>query len=178
MTPISRPRGHTTVVAPSEPPASYASRLEYFSDSLALLFLGQADRTWRFLALYGAFWNESGTQEYDTWLSVAGFVSTADRWVEFSAEWLAVLKDCGVLLFHAKDFNARRGEYRDWTDAEALACSVRLVDVIVNHAIGSVGISVPGPVLRQQIPPHLKGQIGHPYAVAARTCIVESRSAA
>lgn len=142
---------------------------------LTLLFLGRLDRTRRFLAVYGAFWDESGVNREDPWLTVAGFLSTADRWVEFTADWQEQLQRFEIPMFHASRFNASRAsEYRGWTRKRRVDCSTALVDVILRYAVGSVGISVPGQAIRKAILPAYKGKAGHPYAVAGRLCMVEA----
>lgn len=147
----------------------------YVRDSLTLLFLGQPDRTRRYLAVYGAFWDESGVNKTDPWLTVAGFLSTADGWVDFTSEWQAVLDRFQIPVFHANRFNAPgASEYAGWTQERHVECSKALVDVIVRHVVGSVGISVPGPAFRKAILPRHKGRVGHPYAIASHTCMVEA----
>src|SRR5439155_25195880 len=77
-----------------------------------------------------------------------------------------------IPMFHANRFNAGVGEYAGWTRERRIQCSIALTDVILKHAVGSVGMVVPSQELRNAIPPHLQKRTGHPYAIASRFCII------
>src|SRR5688572_19652048 len=54
---------------------------------------------------------------------VSGFVSTAEKWREFEAEWLALLAEYQIAApFHMTDFEAGRGQYAR-LKTDALACA-------------------------------------------------------
>ncbi len=134
------------------------------------------------MAVYGAFWDESGVNKDDPWLTVAGLLSTTDHWVEFTADWQDQMERLQIPrgVFHASRLHAPGAtEYAGWTLERRRDATTALVDVIQKHVVGSVAISVPGPTFRAEmakVPPksNLRGQVGHPYAIAGRLCMVEA----
>lgn len=47
-------------------------------------------------------------------MTMAGAGSTAEKWGQFEERWSEILKREGVSEFHATDFAAAYGEYKDW----------------------------------------------------------------
>ena len=47
-----------------------------------------------------------------TVMTVAGFVSTVNKWTRFDTEWNAILKSEGIKIFHMTDFVSSEGEFR------------------------------------------------------------------
>lgn len=63
---------------------------------------------------YAAYFDASGKHEGYRVLTIAGAVSPLKKWSRFEKQWNKVLLDEGVTEFHATDFAAGQGEYRDW----------------------------------------------------------------
>src|SRR6266478_9105822 len=61
-----------------------------------------------------AYFDASGKREGYPFLSVAGASSPIEKWILFEKLWLGALRDEGVTEFHATDFAASQGEYKDW----------------------------------------------------------------
>ena len=64
--------------------------------------------------LYTGFFDASGKKDSHASVTVAGAVASARKWYRFEQEWVAVLKSEGVTDFHATDFAASLGEYKQW----------------------------------------------------------------
>ncbi len=64
--------------------------------------------------LSAAYFDASGKQERHSFVTVAGATSPIKKWIRFEGQWRQVLKEEGVSEFHATDFAASEGEYKDW----------------------------------------------------------------
>jgi len=82
-----------------------------------------------------AFYGDESADMNDRVFALAGYVSTADEWDEFSKEWLSVIHNprWPSLLseFKAADCAARRNEFESWSQSACTDLVTRLVDVIV-----------------------------------------------
>src|ERR1700722_12970222 len=96
------------------------------------------------MVLLGYF-DESGTHAGSRAVSVAGYLSTADRWLDFEKEWKQALNEYGLCpgYFHMTDFVARKGIYADWTDDERRDRLANLIDITNRHTLASVGFALP-----------------------------------
>jgi hypothetical protein len=58
--------------------------------------------------MYSAHFDESGTPDkFNRVLTVAGFVSTIQKWARYELQWLKILKDAGLpdgTIFHMNLF--------------------------------------------------------------------------
>jgi hypothetical protein len=63
--------------------------------------------------LYSAYFDASGAKGFP-FITVAGAGSSIEKWIRFEGEWNTVLEAHGVTEFHATDFAASGGEYKEW----------------------------------------------------------------
>ncbi len=88
------------------------------------------------------FYGDDSADMKERLFAVAGYVSTADEWDEFSREWLSVIHDScwptEITEFHATDCENQRGEFETWCKRDCTALVTRLVDVIVNPKYASL----------------------------------------
>jgi len=96
----------------------------------------------RFLGIFTAYLDESGTHEESDVVAVAGFFSVADRWVKFSQEWQAVLDYYCLDYFHMTDFESSQGQFKEWDAQKHKDCLNKLLGIIKENVIGSVGWAV------------------------------------
>jgi hypothetical protein len=80
----------------------------------------------RFVVIFTAYLDESGTHGDGEWVAVAGWLSTPERWAEFEREWLTALSDFGISRFHMVEFAHRKGEFASWSEDERRANFARL----------------------------------------------------
>src|SRR5665213_2319100 len=67
------------------------------------------------MAMYTAFFDASGNHESPAAMFVAGLVASADEWLAFEREWLALLSANGMESpFHMTDFKAGAPPYGEW----------------------------------------------------------------
>ena len=64
--------------------------------------------------LYAAYFDASSDRADFPVLTVAGAVAPVKKWSRFEHQWKAVLAVENVSEFHATDFHASKGEYRNW----------------------------------------------------------------
>lgn len=86
--------------------------------------------------MFVAYFDASGTERNNPVLAVAGFLSGADRWMEFETKWLERLKSDGLTCFHTSDFNACQGEFKSgWKGHENRRVNLiaDLVQIIKDH---------------------------------------------
>jgi hypothetical protein len=136
--------------------------------------LSAGDARGKYLAVYDAYWDESGTGEDDPVLTVAGFLSTPRRWGRFISDWQAALADWELPYFHMSQYVAKGGPYAAWSEAERVERCTRLVDIIVRHCAGSVGLVLPLTVYQGAIRPEVGTYYGGRLGLASHACIVES----
>jgi hypothetical protein len=85
----------------------------------------------RGIAVFGAYFDESGTHQGSPVLVVAGYLSTVEQWVHFDHDWSRFLQDFGIAgFFHMTDFESRWGQYRDWPDEKRHRCIDRITSIL------------------------------------------------
>jgi hypothetical protein len=84
------------------------------------------------LSAFTCYFDASGTQHDQVALAMAGFMSTAEQWLEFEREWKARLLQDGWKYFHRKELNSRKhsGLLED------------LASIIQNYAMRKFGMVV------------------------------------
>jgi hypothetical protein len=144
----------------------------YERESLLLGFpptLAHRDRL--VLALH-AYFDESGTHADSEVVTVAGYISTAEQWELFGEAWRSEMAAYGLEFFHMTDFANRAGAYKDWTEQERRDRLARLIRIINQHAIASVGIAIPLRAFNQIFPKNAKRFVGGAYGLAAAACFL------
>lgn len=65
---------------------------------------------------FSAYFDASGSPDDPQlhYLTVAGFIATADQWSLFDRRWKKILKKYGVTKLHMKEFSHSRGEFVGW----------------------------------------------------------------
>lgn len=77
-----------------------------------------SDRVFVVIALNELYADVSGSKD-KTFVVAGAYVAGQPHWRKFRRAWGAILKDAGVDVFHATDFNLSEGEFVSWKgDAE------------------------------------------------------------
>jgi len=68
------------------------------------------------MGMFTAYFDVSGSPDDPQvhYLTVAGFIATAEQWSIFDRRWKKVLKKYGVTRLHMKEFSHSRGEFVGW----------------------------------------------------------------
>jgi hypothetical protein len=94
--------------------------------------------------MFAAYFDASGQEHEHPYMVVAGFVSNAKDWSEFSDEWKSVLGDYGLKTFHAADCQNFKGEFQPWKGHEGkrLRLWCDLLGIIKKHTFRKFGIGI------------------------------------
>jgi hypothetical protein len=99
-------------------------------------------------------------------LAVAGFLSTAERWLEFEDAWKARLLQVGLKQFHRREIKLRK--YPRLLED--------LVSIIRDHAMRKFGMVVRVAELHRQLPEKEYDEWNlDAYSYAARACAAHVR---
>jgi hypothetical protein len=128
----------------------------------------------RQLSAFGAYWDESGTGKDVSTLTVAGLIASPERWDEFAKDWGAALSEWKLPFFHMVDYCAGQGFYKGWEEPERTTRITRLIDIILDTAVGSVGITIPKALYVDTMPEHLAAYVGGPLGTASYSCMIEA----
>lgn len=139
------------------------------------------------MAIYKAFFDDSGSDEAAPHMIVAGYVAASADWDRLSRIWLRLLREWGVDWFHMKEAEkisgpdgARRNGYGwDWKlRDQRLAILGQVVDSFV---VGAIGCATDRRMWRRYVEPHLgasrqfENELGHPYADAYTGCLAMTK---
>jgi len=75
--------------------------------------------------MLAAYYDESGTHSGAMALSIAGYISTVEKWENFQIEWLKMRDDEGYEYFHMADLESLKGQFsvkKVGTKTEKLPC--------------------------------------------------------
>jgi len=128
--------------------------------------------------LCAAYFDASGKREGYSFLTVAGATSPIKKWIRFEKQWSVVLHDEGVSEFHATNFAASKGEYRDWKGDTArrsafLRRLMRIIKENVNKLfMVTIEMSAWNEVNREYL---LAETLHSPYALAGFTVAAQAR---
>jgi hypothetical protein len=93
---------------------------------------------------FTAYFDGSGSPDEGKAFVVAGYLSSADQWLQFDREWRECLEDEGVSSFHMRDFAPSLREFAAWKDDEPRRKQFlgRLIRITKFHVRKSIGNAV------------------------------------
>jgi hypothetical protein len=123
---------------------------------------------WRkiLLSAFTCYFDASGTQHDQLALAVAGFMSTAESWLEFEGVWKARLHKSGLKYFHRKELNLKNhpGLLED------------LASIIRDYAMRKFGMVVRVRELHSKVPKADYNKFDlNAYSYAGRACAAQVR---
>jgi hypothetical protein len=145
--------------------------VEYVRNALRLAFPSIVAPACRLVVILEGYFDESGTHTGSRTLSLAGYVSTPERWAAFEVEWRAALVDFGLEFWHMASFANQAGQYANWTEETRRARFARLAGIIESHALYSIGVVFATADYEASIPLFVRRQFGGPYGAAAAEMI-------
>jgi len=121
------------------------------------------------------YFDESGTHDQATVTTVAGFISTPERWGEFDEAWRVVLKRWGLSSFHMNEFAHFTGEYEQFRKDEAgRRLLLRfLAAVIKETCLYGCAASV---IRKDHEMLNANNRLGSAYSLAAKGCMALNAS--
>lgn len=104
-------------------------------------------------------------------VTVAGFISTYDKWRKFERDWAQALAAESVTLFHMKEFAHSTGEFRNWRGDEErrrrfLGTLIRILQRRTLKAVAATLLLDHYRALDREL--QMREYVGTPYEVAAQ----------
>jgi len=96
------------------------------------------------IAMMTAAFDASGTEHDQIAIVVAGFISSANDWLDFEKAWTARLKVDGIDYFHMVEFAQSNKQFAGWRDQEARrrALLADLLDIISSRCYRKFGCGI------------------------------------
>src|SRR5690242_13173150 len=95
------------------------------------------------MALYSAYFDDSGHPDNARYLTVAGCVADDQQWVHFEREWLELLSRFNTRIFHAVDFEQGKAPFDRLTETERSEFLRLLIGIITRRAEKSFAHIIP-----------------------------------
>jgi hypothetical protein len=149
------------------PSQQYSSSIEHLARAL---LLGEFD--WgASLAMYSAYFDESGTHQQSKVMVICGMVSTVEQWSHFTREWNDLLVEFEIVPpFHMKLYTPSVGQFSKWKGVETVRKEFlsRAVGIILRRVQYSVSVSLSLPDYDRVIAPDPKASrfFGSAYAMS------------
>ena len=124
----------------------------------------------QYVALFEAYFDESGTHRGSAGVAVAGYIARPEQWIAFDEEWRKALADNDLDFFHMADCEAGAQLYRGWSRERRESLFVRLADITNKHALASIGCVIDRPDYEKHAPRQIQRLYGGLYGVAASIC--------
>jgi hypothetical protein len=145
----------------------------FVTESLRLAFPSDVPPEQHIVMCFTAYFDESGTHEGSAVVTLAGYLSTAERWEVFDAQWKPSLEKYGIEFFHMADFAQRQGQFRNWPEDKRRECLKELHDIISANAIGSVGYGLSRAAYDAIVCAKADDFMGGPYGLLASTLLID-----
>src|SRR5271169_5029955 len=94
------------------------------------------------MAMYSAYFDESGHPDSGRYLVVAGAVADVRQWTHLEREWKGALRPLGISVFHAVDFAENRAPYNGLTGHERTNLLMLLVGIIRRRVARTIAVAV------------------------------------
>lgn len=149
---------------------NYINAVWYIGHHLRMAFPHKVPLEKRFLGVFTAYLDDSGTHTTSDVVVVAGFISLANKWEKFTQEWKEALDDYHLDYFHMTDFENSRKQFKGWNGQERKNRLNRFLGIIKNHVLYSVGWAVPKQSFNAILSNPAKAICGDAYGLAAIGC--------
>jgi hypothetical protein len=129
--------------------------------------------------MFTTAFDAAGTDHDQELLIVAGFISTADHWINFDRLWRKRLADDGLKYFHMVDFASFKKQFRNgWRDNEPRRRALLgdLMDIIQAHAFRRFGCVVENTTFLENVSKDVRDQYFlDAYTAASLSCTQQVR---
>lgn len=133
--------------------------------SIASLVCGypSAVRRKRNLLMLTVFCDDSGSNYKTPFCVVAGYVATAEQWMEFSDEWAQLLGRSKLKYLKMSEARSLNGQFLGWCAKERDAQLIRFAEAIYRHLNQGVGSFVSNESYKYHVKGQLPRTVDHPY---------------
>jgi hypothetical protein len=129
------------------------------------------------MALCSAYLDASGKSRGYPAMTVAGYAAPVAKWSRFEKQWRAALDAEGIKIFHATDFAASKGEFKEWKGdrprrSRFLSSLIGIIKKSTNKMI-SIGVEIDAwDNVNQKY--QLEETFYSPYALAGYVAVITS----
>lgn len=125
------------------------------------------------MAAVVAYFDASGSPGDSSVVSLAGLVTTAEKWVAFSDEWQECLDVFGVSALHMKDFAHSKREFSSWwlNEPKRRRFLSALLETVENHIEYTVAAAVWIKDYNDADERYCLSEFMRPYTIGASTCV-------
>jgi hypothetical protein len=126
--------------------------------------------------MFAAYFDESGTSKDPHALTVAGAVSSVNKWLRLETQWNAILRKHGVKVFHMSECAHGKGEFKGWTGDQRRGFISELSECTARHVKRGISVTIILSDWRRMDADYMitERQIS-PYVYASRLCIGSAR---
>ena len=111
-----------------------------------------------------AYIDDSSSDEGEHRLFLAGYVNTADRWMDFSKAWEEALKEYPAIeYFKMSEAQSMRGQFYGWAENNRDAKVQRLAGIVKAHAGWTIQSSVSKKECTRLLDPTVPYGLARPY---------------
>jgi Protein of unknown function (DUF3800) len=122
------------------------------------------------VALFEAYFDESGSHDGSPVLCVAGYLFDKEGCLELDSEWKAVLDEYSLPFFRMSDCAHRTGPFKSLSKQQCIDCETKLIHIIKRHMRYGVTTTVNEAEYDEWAPPELP--FGHAYSWCCYMCLV------
>jgi len=135
-------------------------------------FLGQWKKS--SMAMFVAYFDESGSPDDTCALVVAGLVASTEQWIHFERNWNDVLAEFGVAALHMKHYAHSIGEFKGWKgDKKRDRFMEKLLSIMKVRVQHTVATAVLMDDYRKLNEKYQLTECFKPYTIVATTCIAK-----
>jgi Protein of unknown function (DUF3800) len=122
-----------------------------------------------------AFFDDSGTDGQGPFCALAGYVATADQWINFSDAWDIELRaEPKITYLKMSEANSKKGDFLGW-DIEARDKKILLLTEIINrHVIGGMACIISHKAYNAAGKNYLPDTINNPYWMCFQKAVIET----
>lgn len=131
------------------------------------LFLRPTD----LMSMLTVYCDDSGTDKHSRSAVVAGYMSNVAQWELFTKEWIAALKDFGIINMRRANLENFQGDFKKWDSTRRTALLQRLQPIIKRRTKMPLGSMVVKEDFEKFVPNELKEKTGGVYGFLAYTCL-------
>ena len=121
------------------------------------------------MALVEAYFDESGTNEGEAILCLAGFVIDSEKAKEMDEKWVAMLSDYSLPYFHMVDCAHGVGVFKTLDKQARIAVQTRAIQIMREHIAKCFAVSVDRFVYNSVVPNN--PALGSAYSLLAHSCL-------
>lgn len=124
------------------------------------------------MAMYSAYFDESGHPDDGDFVVVAGAIADVDQWIHFEREWTEALSTLNTTIFHMVDFESGAPPFDGLSDGDKDHLLAKLIGILCRRIERSVAGTINVKDYKVANNKYVLAEhYGFPYPSAARSCM-------